>query len=73
MSTIGLKVTLFIVTARYSQNAPTEVKDIILSYPFITKVMVDLHSEILWADNYEAGLGCYPTENHVEGLDDPAN
>ena len=32
--------------------------------------MVDSHFEILWADNYGAGLGRHPTENYSPGLDD---
>ena len=58
------------VTDIYGLNEPTEVKDTILYYPSITKVMVDSNCESLWIDNSGVGLGINPTENYEEGLDD---
>ena len=56
--------------ARYAHNAPTEVKNITLSHPSITQVMVDSHCEILWDENSRVGLVRYPTETYVSGLED---
>ena len=58
------------VTARDSGNSPTEVKNNILSYLSIIKIMVDSHCEIMWDDNSGADLGHHPTENCAAGLDD---
>ena len=73
VSTFGFKSVVLIVKTRYAGHALTEVKNIILSYPSTTKIMVDLHCEILWAENYGAGLERHPTENYALGLDDAAN
>ena len=43
----GFKAAVFIVTSIYGLYIHTEVKDLILSYPYITQVMVDPHYEIL--------------------------
>ena len=58
------------MTSRYGGHAPTEVTDVILSYPYITKILVDSHHEILWVDNYGADVGRHPTENYAAVLDD---
>ena len=71
-SIFGFKSAVLIVTDIDASNSTNEVKNIILSYPPITQIMVDSHCEILWADNSEAGLGCHPTENYVSGIDDPS-
>ena len=60
------------MTSGDAGHAPTEVKNIILSYPYITKIMVDSHCEILWAENYGSDLGCHPTTNYSAGLYDVA-
>ena len=70
ISTFGFKSEVLIVTSIDGGHAYTEVKEIILSYPSITQVMVNSHCEILWADNYEAYLGRHPTEIYSEGLYD---
>ena len=70
VSTFLLKSEVLILTEIDAHNVPTETKDIILSYPPTTQVMVDSHCEILWADNYGANLGRHPIENHAAGLDD---
>ena len=70
ISTFGFKSAVFIVTAIDAVHAPTEVKNIILYYPSITKIMVDSHCEILWADNSGAYLGCHPTANYAAVLND---
>ena len=70
ISTFLLKSEVLILTEIDAHNVPTETKDIILSYPPTTQVMVDSHCEILWADNYGANLGRHPIENHAVGLDD---
>ena len=57
------------VTARDAGHTPTEFKNIVLSYPSITYIMVDSQCEILWADNSGADLGSHPTENYASGLD----
>ena len=54
-------------------HEPTEVKNIILSNPSITQIMVDSYCEILWAENSGAYLGRHPTENYAAVLDDAAN
>ena len=56
-----------------AHNAPTEVKYIILSYPSITQIMVDLHCKTPWDDKSGAYLGLHHTENYASGLDDTAN
>ena len=58
--------------ARDAGHKPTEFKNIILSKPTITKIMVDSHCEIMWADNSEADLGHHPIANYVAVLDDTA-
>ena len=58
------------MTSRDSVHAPTEVKNIILSYPSTTQILVDSHCKILWADNSGADLGLHPTANCASGLDD---
>ena len=69
VSTFGLKAENLIVMARDTIHATTEVKGIILYYPYTPQVIVDEHCEILWADNSGAGLGRHPTANHGAGLD----
>ena len=64
------KSAILIVTAIDIGHAPTEVKNIILSHPSITQMMVDSHYYILWADNSGADLGRHSTENCSEVLDD---
>ena len=68
VSTFGFKSRVFIVTYRYEGHEPTEVKNIILSYPSITQIMVESHCKILWADNSGADLGWHPNTNYVAGL-----
>ena len=68
VSTFGFKSADLIVTSRDAGHAPTEVRNIILSYPSITKIMVDSHYEILWDENSKANLGRHPTENYAAGL-----
>ena len=63
VSTLGLKAAVFIMTSRETLHATTELKDDILSYQSTTKVMVDLHCEILWTENSGSGLVWHPTEN----------
>ena len=70
VSTFGFNTPVLIVTSRYGGHVPTEFKDIILLYLYITQFMVDSHCEILWDENSEADLGLHPTENHASGLDD---
>ena len=70
VSTLGFKSEFLVVTSRYTGHAPTEVKNIILSYPSIKQIMMDLHYEIPWAENSGANLGRQPTENYASGLDD---
>ena len=70
VSTFGFKSAVFIVTSRDAKNVPNEFKDIILSYPSITQVMVDSYCEILWADNPGEYLGNHRTENYAAGLVD---
>ena len=57
ISTFGLKIAVLIVTAKDVIHAPTEVKETILSYIYITQVMVESYCEILWDYNPGAGLG----------------
>ena len=57
----GFKAEVLMVTDIYGLNEPTEVKDTILYYPSITKVMVDSNCESLWIDNSGVGLGINPT------------
>ena len=71
VSTFGFKASVLIVTDRDGNHAPTEVKEIIMSYPYINQVMVDSHFEILWAENSGAGLGRQPTAIYGAGLDNP--
>ena len=66
----GFKSEVLIVVSIDSGHAPTEVKNIVLSHPSITKSMVDSHCEILWDDNSGAYLGHHTTENYESGLDD---
>ena len=40
VSTFGFKLSVLVVTDTDAGNAPTEVKNIILSYPSITQIMV---------------------------------
>ena len=40
VSTFVFKSAVFVVTSRYGGHVPTEVKDVIMLYPSITKVMV---------------------------------
>ena len=40
VSTFGFKVVALIVTARYGIHVPTEFKNIIVSYPYITQAMM---------------------------------
>ena len=70
VSTYEFKSAVLIVKSRYIGYSPTEVKDIILSYPSITKFMVDSHCDFLWSDNSGAYLGHHPTANYASGLDD---
>ena len=70
VSTFGSKSAVFIVTSRDAGYATTEVKNIILSYPSITKIMVGSYCEIMWADNSREIFGCHPTANYSAGLDD---
>ena len=70
VSTFGFKSAFFIVASIYGGHSSTEVNNKILSYPYITQVMMDAHCEILWDDNSGAYLGRYPTENYAELLDD---
>ena len=58
------------MTAIDSGHVPTEIKNIILSYPSITQIMVDSHYEILWADNSGADLGHHPTSKYSAGIYD---
>ena len=41
VSTFGFKISVLIVTVKYTIHATTEVKDIVLYYQSITQVMVD--------------------------------
>ena len=70
VSTFGFKSEVLIVTSRDSGNAPTEVKNTILSYTSTTQIMVESHCKILWAENSGANLGRHTTENYASGLDD---
>ena len=70
VSIFGFKAADFIVEDIYGIHAPTEVKEIILSYPSIMKVMVYSYCEILWSDNSGSVLGRHPTANYSEVLDD---
>ena len=54
----------FIALAVYALDAPTEVKYIFLSYPYITQVVLDSHCEILWAENLVSGLVRHPTADY---------
>ena len=47
VSTFGFKSEVLIVKSRDAGHAPTEVNNIILSYPYITLIMVESHCEIL--------------------------
>ena len=67
--TLGFNSEVLIVSSRDAGHAPTEVNNIILSYPSTTKIMVDSHCEILWADNSVVNLGRHPTANYAAGLD----
>ena len=49
--TSGFKSAFLIVTDIDAGHAPTEVNNIILSYPSITQIMLYSHCEILWAEN----------------------
>ena len=60
--TFGFKAEVLIVTSRYCGHEPTEIKDIIMSYPSITHVMVSLHYEILWSDNSGEDLRRHPQQ-----------
>ena len=71
-SIFGSNSEVLIVTSRYALHVNTEVKDIIMSYPYITLVMVESHCEILWTDNSGSGLGRHPTANYNSGIDDAA-
>ena len=70
VSTFGFKSAVLIVTDIDTINSPTEVKNIILSYPSITQIMVESHCEILWADNSGENLGRQPTANYVAAIYD---
>ena len=59
------------MTDRDTHSVTTEVKDIIIYYPSITQVIVESHCEIMWAENFGASLGHYPTANYGSGLYDP--
>ena len=65
VSIFGFKPAVLIVTSSYGGYEPNEVKDIILSYPYTMKVMVDPHCEILWFDISGSYLGRHPTENYA--------
>ena len=69
LSTFGFKSAVLIVTARDSGHELTEVRNIILCYPYITQIMVDSLYEILWANNSGADLERHPTRNYASGLD----
>ena len=71
VSTFGFKPEFLILTARDAGHALTEIKDIILPYPPITKIIVESHYEIMWVDNSGAGLGQYPTANYGAAPGDP--
>ena len=71
VSKFWFKAAFLIVEARDAHNAPTEVMDILLSYPYITQFMVDLHCEILWADNSGSYLGRCSAENYRAGIYEP--
>ena len=73
VSTFGFKSAVLIVISRDAGHATTEVKNIILSYPSSTQIMVDSHCEILCADNSGADLGRHTTANYTAGLYDTAN
>ena len=51
-------------------HATNVVKGIILYCPSITQVIVESHYEIMWYENYGAGLGIHLTGNYAAGLDD---
>ena len=70
VSTFGFKSAVLIVIDIDTINSPTEVKNIILSYPSITQIMVESHCEILWADNSGENLGRQPTANYVAAIYD---
>ena len=55
---------------RDGDHVPTEFKEIIRSYPYITQDMMDSHCEIMWADNYGSYLGRHPTSNYASGIND---
>ena len=59
------------MTSRDGLHATTEVKYIIVSYPYITQSTLDSYIEIMWSDNSGSGLGRHYTENYGVGLDDP--
>ena len=69
VSTFGFKVAVLVVTYIDGVHKPIEIKDIVLSYPSITQVILDSHCEILWYDNSLSYLGHYPTANYASGLD----
>ena len=71
VSTFGFKAAVLIVKVRDALHALSEVKDIIMSYLSITKVIMYSHCEILWSDNSGACLGRHPTENDGAGLYNP--
>ena len=68
VSIFELKSAVFIVASRNVGHAPTEVKNIILSYPPNIKIIVDPHFETLWSDNSGSDLGHPPTANYAAGL-----
>ena len=70
VSTFGFKSAVLIVTSRYEGHTCTEVNNTILSYPYITKIMVKSHFEVLWADNSGADLGRHLTANCSAGQND---
>ena len=59
--TFGLKSAVLIVKYIDEDYAPTEVNNIILSYPPTTQIMVDSKNEILWDDNSGVDLGHHRT------------
>ena len=69
----GFRAKVFIMIDIYAIHESNEVKNIILSHPYITKVMVNSHCEILWNDNSGEGLVCHSTENYGASEKNAAN
>ena len=64
VSKFGFKASVLIVTAIDINQPPTEFNIIALFYISITRVMLESHCEILWANNSGAYLGRQHTADY---------